>query len=78
MKLPNGEALDFKKLFGQWLQHSGRAYACGAKRMRLWVQFLQGVGHFSSLSVPQWCVLNQVHQGGGSIKNGCLAVGKKP
>ena len=57
----------------QWLLHSGRAHACAAKILRSWVQFQLSV--LSSLSIPQYCVLNQVPQGGAALPcNGCLAV----
>ena len=50
------------KIFGY---HSRRALACGAKLLRSWVfNSRQVLGFSSSLSVPQWCVLNQVPQAG--------------
>ena len=39
---------------------NGRAHAYGAKLLRSWVWFPPGASLFSSLSIPQFWVLNQV------------------
>ena len=61
----------FLKLFRETLKsdnnsgckHSSRAHTCAAKLMRSWVWFPpDSAGHFSYLSIPQECVLDQVFE----------------
>ena len=44
-----------------------RTRISGAKLLRLWVRILPGAGLFSSLSIPQQCVLIKVPQGGATL-----------
>ena len=74
------------RLCGQDPEIPTDAVTCGcsaavAKLLRWWVWFPPGPGLFSSLSIPQLCVLNQVLRGRETLlifrdKNGCLAVKK--
>ena len=70
-------------LLGQLLQRSGRAHTSGTKLLRLRVPFFLGARlffFFSSLSIPQWRVLNQISRGDATLlifldgKNGCEAL----
>ena len=52
-KIIFSQKCDDINILEQWLELSGRAYACRAKLLGSWVQFPLGDGLFSSHYIPQ-------------------------